>query len=190
MGECRMNLYAFLRNIYYRAIELKQNKYLDDLVRKGLKLGKNVNLLNNVFLDPSHCFLISIGDNCTLSDDVRILSHDASTKIYLGYTKIAPVDIKENCFIGAGTIILPGVSIGPNSIIGAGSVVTRDVPPHTVSAGNPAKIISTLEDYLEKIKQLSKDKKIFTDEYAIGKLDEKKMDEIIRSIGDTMGFMV
>lgn len=171
-------------------IEKKKKKYLDDLVRKGLRLGKNVNLLNNIFLDPSHCFLISIGDNCTLSDDVRVLAHDASTKIYLDYTKIAPVEIHNNCFIGAGAIILPGVSIGPNSIIGAGSVVTKDVPPHTVAAGNPARIISSLEDYLGKIKQLSKDKTIFTDEYSIEKLDKKKMEEIIRSIGDSMGFIV
>ena len=167
-----MNPYTFLRNIYYRALELKKKRYYDDLTRKGLKLGANVQILNNVFLDPSHCFLISVGDNCCLSDDVKVFAHDASTKIFLNYTKIARVVIHHNCFIGAG------------------SVVTRDVPPHTVAAGNPAKVISTLEDYLEKIKGLSKDKEIFTEDYYIGKLDDRKRDEILRSIGDTVGFMV
>ncbi len=185
-----MTPYTFLRNVYYRMLELKKKRYYDDLTRKGLKLGANVQILNNVFLDPSHCFLISVGDNCCLSDDVKVFAHDASTKIYLNYTKIAPVVIHNNCFIGAGAIILPGVAVGPWAIVGAGSVVTRDVPPHAVAAGNPAKVISTLEDYLEKIKGLSKDKEIFTEDYYIGKLDDRKRDEILRSIGDTVGFMV
>ncbi len=185
-----MSVYDILRDAYYYIIERKEKRYLEDLIRKGLKLGKNVNILNNVFLDPSHCFLISIGDNCTISDNVKILAHDASTKIYLDYTKIAPVVINHNCFIGAGTIILPGVTVGPSSIIGAGSVVTKDVAPETIVAGNPARVISSLNDYLDKIREISNGKKIFTDDYYIGKLDEKKMDEMIRSIGDTMGFIV
>jgi len=185
-----MNPYTFLINLYYRITELKKKKYYDRLVQRGLKLGKNVQIFDNVFLDASHCFLISIGDNCCLSNEVKIFTHDASTKIYLNYTKIAPVVIHNDCFIGAGSVILPGVTIGPRSIVGAGAVVTRDVPPNTVAAGNPAKVISSLEDYLNKIKNISKDKKIFTEEYYIGNLDNKKMDEIISSIGDTLGFIV
>ena len=60
--------------------------------------------------------------------------------------------IKENCFIGDSSIILPNVIVGPNSIVGADSVVTKDVPANTVVAGNPARTIITIEDYIEKLR--------------------------------------
>ena len=111
---------------------------------KGLKLGKGVEIIDTFFFDPSHCYLISIGDNCTICPGVRLIAHDASTKKFLGYTKLGKIDIKENCFIGDSTIILPGVTIGPNSIIGAGSVVTKNIPPNVVAAGNPARVLKKI----------------------------------------------
>ncbi len=65
-------------------------------------------------------------------------------------SKFGPITIRDNSFVGVNSIIMPYVTIGPNSIVGAGSVVTKDVPPNTVYAGNPAKFISTYEEYLEK----------------------------------------
>lgn len=64
--------------------------------------------------------------------------------------KYGKIVIKDNCFIGLGSIILPGVTIGPNSIVAAGSVVTKDVEPDTVVGGNPAKKITTVPEYMEK----------------------------------------
>ena len=55
--------------------------------------------------------------------------------------KVAPVVIKHDAFIGAGSIILPGVTIGANSIVGAGSVVTKNIPDNQIWGGNPAKYI-------------------------------------------------
>ena len=49
-------------------------------MQKGLKIGKNVEIIDTFFFDPSHCFLISIGDNCTICPNVRLIAHDASTK--------------------------------------------------------------------------------------------------------------
>jgi len=164
--------------------------YIKALTKRGLCLGKNVVFADTFFLDPSHCFLISIGDNCTICPNVRFIAHDASTKKLLGYTKIGRIQIKENCFIGDSSIILPGVTIGPNSIVGAGSVVTRDVPPHTVACGNPAKTVSSLNEYIEKISSLSANKRIFGKDYFIDKLDAHKRQEIIQSIGDAIGFIV
>jgi hypothetical protein len=92
--------------------------------------------------------------------------------------------------MGDSSIILPGVTIGPNSIVGAGSVVTRDVPPHTVACGNPAKPVSSVNEYIEKISSLSANKRIFGEDYSIDKLDARKRQELIRSIGDTIGFIV
>lgn len=57
---------------------------------------------------------------------------------------------KVDCFIGADTTILPNVHIGEWSIIGAGSLVTKDIPPHCVAAGNPARVICTVEEFRAK----------------------------------------
>ena len=185
-----MDLFSLLSKLY-RSFETKKRKsYINGLKEKGLQLGSNVEIIDTFFFDPSHCFLISIGDNCTICPNVRLIAHDASTKKILGYTRIGKIAIKENCFIGDSALILPGVTIGPNSIVGAGAVVTKDVPPHTIAAGNPAKVLSSLDDYIEKIKAISKNKKIFSEEYFIDELDETKRKEIIQSIGETIGFIV
>jgi len=163
---------------------------LNRLIKNGLKLGKNVEIIDTFFFDPSHCFLISIGDNTTICPNVRLIAHDASTKKHLGYTKIGRIEIEENCFIGDSVTILPNVTIGANSIIGAGSVVTKSIPIKSVAAGNPAKIISRTERYLEKIGEYSKNNKIFDKEYYIERLNDKKRNEILNSIGDKIGFIV
>ena len=63
--------------------------------------------------------------------------------------KFGRIDIRDNCVIGWGAIILPGVTIGPDSVIAAGSVVTRSIPPGVVAAGNPAKPVMTIQQYAE-----------------------------------------
>lgn len=125
------------------------------LKRKGMKIGKNVKILHDTILDPSRAFLIEIGNNVTFAPRCHLLTHDASMNIFEKNTRIGKVKIKDNCFIGAGTIILPNVTIGPNAIIGAGSVVTKNVPKNSVTAGNPAKLICSLEKFLKKHDDLS-----------------------------------
>ena len=56
-----------------------------------------------------------------------------------------PVHIGNNCFIGSGVTILPGVSIGDDTVIGAGSVVTKDIPPSSLAYGNPCRVVRTLD---------------------------------------------
>ena len=158
--------------------------------KQGLTLGKNVNIVENFFFDPSHCYLISIGDNCTICPGVRLIAHDASSKNLLGYTKLGKINIKGNCFIGDSAIILPGVQIGPYAIVGAGSIVTKDVMPRTIVAGNPSKYLGTLDNYINKIENLSIDKKIFSEEYWIHNLDDDKKNELIESVGDSFGFII
>lgn len=120
------------------------------LVSMGMQVGKNFKRLNGVILDPGHCWLIEIGNNVTMAPRVHILCHDASTKAFLNYTKIGRVTIGDNVFIGAESVILPGVTIGSNVVIGANSTVIHDIPDNSVAVGNPAQIISTLDAYLEK----------------------------------------
>lgn len=147
---------------------------IDKAKKNGLEIGKNVFIGSGTFIDPSHCFLISIGDNVTFSSKVHVLAHDASTKVHLGYTKIGRVRIGSNVFVGACALILPGVTIGDNSIIGAGSVVTKNVPANEVWAGNPARFICSLDDYLKKYSDLQR----FDRSYRIDQADEKKKEEL------------
>jgi maltose O-acetyltransferase len=119
------------------------------LVKHGLKLGKDV-YLGAVHFDYGFLGLITIGDEAVVTDGVRIVAHDASIKHWLGHSRVGRVDIGRRVYVGVGAILLPGVRIGDEAIVGAGSVVTRDVPPKTVVAGNPAVPIATLEEFLDR----------------------------------------
>jgi maltose O-acetyltransferase len=118
------------------------------LKRRGLVAGRNLNLMVGATIDPSHCWHITVGDDVTMARDVLILAHDASTNMHLGYTRIGKVDIGDRVFIGASTIVLPGVRIGNDVVIGAGSVVSRDIPDGTVACGNPARRIASLDEWI------------------------------------------
>lgn len=87
--------------------------------------------------DLTHPGGIHVGAHTYIAFDARILSHDM-TRNFRGHTRIG-----QNCFIGGRSLILPGVTIGDSCIVGAGSVVTKTVPPHTIVAGNPARVIYT-----------------------------------------------
>ncbi len=119
------------------------------LRKAGLKIGKGVYIGENVIIDPTHCYLITIGDECTLSSGVLILAHDASMKRHINNTKFGKVIIGKKSFIGASSIILPGVRIRQNAIVGAGSVVTKDIPDNEVFAGNPAHKIKDVQEFIE-----------------------------------------
>ena len=165
-----MNL---IKELVYR---LRGDYTTEKLVSMGLKVGKNFKRLNGTILDPAHCWLIEIGDNVTMAPRVHILCHDASTKNYLGYTKIGRVTVGSDVFIGAGTVVLPCVNIGNRVIIGANSTVTHDIPENSVAVGNPAKVICTLDEYLEKEKARMAVSPRYGEEYTLrGKVsDEKK----------------
>ena len=156
-----MNL---LKELIYR---LRADYTTDRLISMGMKVGKNFNRLHGVILDPGHCWLIEIGDNVTMAPRVHILCHDASTKMHLGYTKIGRVTIGSNVFIGADTVVLPGVTIGNNVVIGANSTVTHDVPDNTVVVGSPARPLCTLEEYLEKEKSRMADSPCYGEEWTL-----------------------
>lgn len=180
--EKKMNC---IKEIIYR---LRGEFTTEKLIKIGMKVGKNFNRLNGVILDPGHCWLIDIGDNVTLAPRVHILCHDASTKRFLGYTKIGRVKVGNNVFIGADTVVLPGVAIGDNVIIGANSTVTHDIPENTVVAGAPAKKICSLEEYLNKEKERMKDAPCYDDTYTLRKnvsmeLRMKQKEELNGKIG-------
>lgn len=121
-------------------------------------LGKNVDIVGGANFG-SEPYLITIGDDTTVSFDCAFVTHDAATRVIRhlpGQNKetviYGPINIGKNCFIGCRSVILPNVNIGDNCIIGAGSIVNKDIPSNTVAAGTPCKVICTLDEYIEKHK--------------------------------------
>jgi len=160
------------------------------LINRGMKVGENFSRQQGCFLDPSHCFLITIGNDVTMSIRVTVMAHDASTKKTLGYTKIGKVHIGDHVFIGANTTILPGVTIGDYAVIGAGSIVTHDVPAKTVVAGVPAKKICDVDEYVARFQSQMNAANTFGDEYRMGYgLDESKKEKILAATDGKIAFI-
>ena len=143
----------------------------DFLRSKGAVIGENVRIYSNK-IDVAHAFLLEIGNNVTISD-ARILLHDASTKNAIGYTKVGRVKIGNNVFVGADSIILPNVEIGDDVIIGAGCVVAKDVPNNCVVVGNPAKIISSYDDYIDRNRSMKSEDNTWNTYHAQKSFKEK-----------------
>jgi maltose O-acetyltransferase len=116
----------------------------------GMRLGSDVWLPRSTWVDTDHCHLITIEDHCGFGEQCMILAHDAQMDEFLDATRIGRVTIRASSHIGARTLILPGVEIGPRTIVGANSVVSRSLPPETVCVGSPAKPVCSLSDYLAK----------------------------------------
>ena len=118
----------------------------------------------NVFFQPrmipADPHLILFHNNVVVTSNVTFVNHDI---FHLGLNQLHEgtfsyyqdfIEVMDNVFIGCNSTILGGVRIGPNAIVAAGSVVTKDVLPNTVVAGNPAKKIGTFDDYVLKRKNL------------------------------------
>lgn len=108
-----------------------------------------------VTVDITRPYLIEIGPWVTITENVTILTHGfdwsvLKKKYGLICGSSGKVTIRENCFIGVGATILKGVTIGENTIIGANSVVTRSIPANSVAAGNPCRVIMTIDEYFDK----------------------------------------
>jgi maltose O-acetyltransferase len=159
------------------------------LKKMGMVVGKNVNVMDDVVLDYSHCWLIKIGNNVTIAPGVRIIAHDASTKSHLGITRIGLVSIGDNTFVGANCLILPDVRIGSNVIIGAGSVVTSDIPDDSVAAGNPAKVIMSTGEYLSMHTKRMKTRPVFDKSWTIPKISNAMKKEMITRLRDGIGYV-
>lgn len=118
----------------------------------GIKFGKNVRILHFPRWG-SEPFLIDIGNNVTITRGVSFVNHDGGVALFRnefpGLNSYGRISIGNNVFIGINTIIMPGVTIGDNVIVGAGSIVNKNVPPNSVIAGVPAKIIKDLNSYKE-----------------------------------------
>lgn len=162
---------------------LQGEQDIEKLIKRGLVLGKNINIMGGVIIDPSHCWHIKIGDNVTLAPRVHVLAHDASTKVFLDYTRVANTRIGNNVFVGAGTIVLPGVTIGNNVVVGAGSVVVNDIPDGSVAVGNPARVVKSLEAFLDENRRKMESDNVFNERYTLRNplFDDREREEMLEA---------
>ena len=117
---------------------------------RGIKIGKNVYIVQGAFLEESRPWLIEIHENVRIGAGVIIATHDG---VYHPYGKSVPyrygkVVLRKGCTICPGSILLPGITIGESSIVAPGAVVKNDVPSRKIVAGIPAKVIMELDDAL------------------------------------------
>ncbi len=147
------NIYVMNHLIrYFTFLPAISTKLAPKLLRWcGVKVGQRVFIGQGVYID-AHPEALEIGDDVLISPNVQILTHkrDLTTfqygKKYRDMPHVTkPVKLCDNCFVGLGALIMPGVTIGEGAGVASGAVVTRDVPPHTIVAGNPAK---PLREYL------------------------------------------
>jgi acetyltransferase-like isoleucine patch superfamily enzyme len=144
----------------------------------GVKFGTNVRI-TGIPSFGSEPYLISIGDNVTITQEVTFINHDGGVALlrnkYPSIDLIKPITIGNNVFIGARTTILPGVNIGNSVIVGAGSLVTKNVPDNTVVGGVPARVLKSLDDYEEKVLKEA----IYLKTRANGKQREKEIKQAL-----------
>ncbi len=163
---------------------------LEELLAMGLVVGKNFSMQSGVAIDMHHCWHITIGDDVTLAPGVHITAHDASTKKHLNYTRIGKVTIGDRVFIGAASVILPGVTIGDDVIIGVGSVVANDIPGGSVAVGVPARVVQTMDEFLAKRKAEIESCPVFGVEYTtLGGVTDDKKAEMNDKIKDGFGYV-
>lgn len=120
----------------------------------GVKIGGG-NFIADKDHWPSEPYLITIGSNCALTKGVKIFTHGGARvarRKYPNYDVFGMVEVGDYCYIGTNSLIMPGVKIGNGSMVVAGSVVTKSVPPNMVVGGNPARILCTVDEYIERNK--------------------------------------
>jgi acetyltransferase-like isoleucine patch superfamily enzyme len=153
------NSFAAVADYYFNYyVRFRANKiaYLRHL---GTRIGSSCLILTRVNNFSSEPWLIELGNHVKIAAGVTLITHDGSSRMFRSSipgmnaafgNRFGTIHILDNCLIGYGAIILPGVTIGPNSIVGAGSVVTKDVPPDTIVAGNPAHVLCTMAEYIAR----------------------------------------
>ena len=134
---------------------------------KHVHFGKGVYAnFNFTAVDDTHIFVgdyTMFGPNVILATAGHPILPELRQKTY-EYNM--PIHIGKNCWLGAGVIVLPGISIGDNSVIGAGSVVTKDIPSNVVAVGNPCRVLRQINKHDREY--YFKDRKIDWREFATG----------------------
>lgn len=158
-----VNALRWAKDAVFRSLgiyrHLSSDAYIELARKRGCEIGEGTEFTGENKLDLTRAPLITIGENCVLTDRVRLLLHTWDTPLLRRrfpeadtpkHLDLGPITVGDNVFIGENTIVLPNVTIGDNVIIGAGSVVSSDIPDDCVAVGNPCEPVMTLDEYRER----------------------------------------
>lgn len=169
-------LLRLIKQIVYECISRTNPIWLSK--RQGVTIGEDCRLINYPSWG-SEPYLITIGNHVTIASNVTFITHDGSTWVFRNKPEFKKVlrygriKIGNNCFIGAGVTIMPGVEIGNDCIVGAASLVKNKIPDGEVWAGVPAKYLCKTEDFAYKcLKE--------TPEYDEENYNTNKKEEILK----------
>jgi acetyltransferase-like isoleucine patch superfamily enzyme len=120
---------------------------------QGVEIGEGVEIFGaSLFTFGSEPYLVSIGNQVTISHDVDFITHDGGLRIararYPSAYLYGRIQVADHCFLGAHCVLLPGAKVGAGSVIGSGSIVTGEIPPGVVAIGAPARPIKSVEEYI------------------------------------------
>lgn len=139
-------LLNILKQIYWLCQPVEQQAR-----HAGVTIGSD-NFIASRFWS-SEGYLITIGNHCQLTANCKIFTHGGGGAVRSKYPQFdcfGKVIIGNYVYVGTGSLIMPGVTIGDNVLVAAGSVVTKSVPSNVVVGGNPAKILCTIDEYIER----------------------------------------
>jgi maltose O-acetyltransferase len=161
------------------------------MVRRGLRLGRDVYINETATVDPDFLWLISIDDEAVIANHAHIIAHDASTRPFTGFTRIAKVHIGKRVYVGAGAIILPGVTIGDGAVVGAGAVVRRDVEPGAIVIGNPAQTVGRADEFAAKHRARQAEAPSYPSHgfSGYGEVPPENMERVRRELADGSGYV-
>jgi acetyltransferase-like isoleucine patch superfamily enzyme len=155
-----MKLFPLIKRTLFEISLLTSDEYGSHKIYSkfsGVSFGRNVRIVGRIDFG-SEPYLITIGNNVTITSGVRFITHDGGVGIFRkefpGINVFGKITIGNSVFIGNNSIILPDITVGNNVVIGAASVVTKNIPDNVVVVGIPAKIIRTIDEY--KINSIKK----------------------------------
>ena len=154
-----MGIKKFAKRLIFRE-RADSEAYANYLRNLGVRIGGGTTFIDpkTTLVDETRPWMISIGKSCCITAGVTILTHDYGWSVLKAVYgdvigSVGKVSIGDNVYIGMhSTILGGGVNIGNNVIIGANTLVSKDIPDNVVVAGNPARVVRSLEDYYHKRK--------------------------------------
>jgi acetyltransferase-like isoleucine patch superfamily enzyme len=128
---------------------------LDEWRRLGARIGRDVFLGSDVYVELHFAPLLTIEDGVVIASRAAILLHDSALNNVLGEpVKFGRVTLRRECYVGSNATILCGVEVGERAVIGAGALVTADVPAGAVAYGHPARVHGTVAELAAKHRRL------------------------------------
>lgn len=129
---------------------MNRDPRLDRLVEQGARIGEQVYLGVDVYIEDWFAPLLTIEDGVVVSQGVTLLLHDSALNNVAGAPLLlGEVILRESCYLGANVTVLCGVEVGAGALVGASSLVTRDVPAASVAYGSPARVVGTVEEFAD-----------------------------------------